>query len=90
MAQQILEGTWEEIAAHTGELAVNGKKMKLIVDAEANESVLPNYKMLAAMQAAEEIQKGMNPEMESDGVAILREGRRGAMYGNEYGSNPAD
>lgn len=88
MAPQVLEGTWEEIAAHADELA--GKHLRVVVEAESSGGVLPNQKMLDAMQVAEEIQQGMNPKPESDGVAILREGRRGAMYGNEYGNNPAD
>ncbi len=85
MAQQVLEGTWEEIAAHAEELS--GKRIKVIVETDVGATVLmPNRKMLDAMQAADEIQQGMNPKPESDGVAILREGRRGAMYGHD----PAD
>lgn len=84
-ATQILEGTWEEIAAHAGELA--GKRLKVIVETDAPEAVVrPNTKMLAAMQAADQIQSGMNPRPDSDGVAIIREGRRGDMYG----ADPAD
>jgi hypothetical protein len=85
MAQQVLEGTWEEIAAHADELV--GKRIKVTVEADAlPTAVQPNMKMLDAMRAAEEIQQGMNPAPESDGVAIIREGRRGAMYGDD----PAD
>ncbi len=81
MAQQVLEGTWEEIAAHAHEFT--GKRLKVSIDDTPSlRAVQHNVKMLEAMQAAEEIQKGMNPKPDSDGVAIVREGRRGAMYGD--------
>ena len=82
MATQVLEGTWEEIAAHAEELA--GKRVRVSVEADAPPAAIqPNLKMLNAMRAAEEIQRGMNPRPESDGVAIIREGREGAMYGDD-------
>lgn len=81
MAQQVLEGTWEEIAAHAGELA--GKRLTVIVEADAEAgTALPNFAMLNAMREADEVQQGMNPKPNSDGVTILREGRQGAMYGD--------
>lgn len=81
MAALVLEGTWEDIAAHTDELA--GKRLMVIVEADAKTAVvMPNFAMLNAMREADEIQQGMNPNPDSDGVAILREGRQGAMYGD--------
>ena len=81
MAAQVLEGTWEEIAAHADDFA--GKWLTVIVEANAKAAaVIPNFAMLNAMREADEIQQGMNPKPESDGVAILREGRKGAMYGD--------
>jgi hypothetical protein len=32
--QQVIEGTWEEIAQHSGELAGSGKRLKLIIPAD--------------------------------------------------------
>jgi hypothetical protein len=32
--QQVIEGTWEEIALHAGELAGSGKRLKLIIPAD--------------------------------------------------------
>src|SRR5262249_7164500 len=32
--QQVIEGTWEEIASHAGELAASGKRLKLIIPAD--------------------------------------------------------
>ena len=76
VVQQGLEVTWEEIAAHAGELT--GKRVKLILDTDAPQaSVQPNFKMLEAMRATEEIQQGMDPKPDSDAVAIIREGRQG-------------
>jgi len=85
MATQTLEGTWEEIAARADELA--GKRVKVSIETDLPQTaVVPNLKMLEAMRAADEIQRGMNPKAGSDGVAIIRDGRRGDMYGD----GPAD
>ena len=82
MAGRTLEGTWEEVAAHVGELA--GRQVKVDIKPESLAAPLsPNVKMLDAMHRAEEIQRGMNPRAGSDGVALLREGREGAMYGDD-------
>jgi len=83
MAQQVLEGTWEEIAARAHEFT--GKRLKVsIEDTEPTIAVQPNWKMLEAMRQAEEIQQGMNPKPDSDSVAIVRYGRTGPMYGMEH------
>ena len=85
MATQTLEGTWEEIAARADELG--GKHVKVSIETDLPQTaVVPNLKMLEAMRAADEIQRGMNPKPGSDGVAIIRDGRRGDMYGD----GPAD
>lgn len=81
MPTQVLEGTWEEIVTHANELA--GKRVRVSVEADMQQDAMqPNLKMLNAMRAAEELQRGMNPKPESDGVAIIREGREGIMYGD--------
>ena len=36
--QQVIEGTWEEIARHAGELAASGKRLKLIVPSDETQS----------------------------------------------------
>lgn len=85
MATQTLEGTWEEIATRADELA--GKHVKVSIETDLPQTaVVPNLKMLEAMRAADEIQRGMSPKPGSDGVAIIRDGRRGDMYGD----GPAD
>ncbi len=83
MAQQVLEGTWGEIAAHAHEFT--GKRLKVVVaDTTSPTAVQPNWKMLEAMHQAEEIQRDMNPKPDSDGVAIVRYGRTGPMYSMEH------
>ena len=81
-----LEGTWEEVRAYDAQLI--GKRVHLrIVSTEKKSSdassVQPNQALLAAMQRVEEVQQGMNPKQGTDSVAILREGRSGAMYGDD-------
>ena len=36
--QQVIEGTWEEIACHAEELAASGKRLKLIVPSDGTPS----------------------------------------------------
>jgi hypothetical protein len=36
--QQVIEGTWEEIARHAGDLAASGKRLKLIIPSDDRES----------------------------------------------------
>ncbi len=87
MAQQILEGTWEEIAAHAEELA--GKRLTVIVEPEAAELEMdipvvgpPNEGMLAALQEIEARQKDRQQTL-GNSVEIVRQGRTGPLYGME-------
>ena len=91
MAQQVLEGTWEEIAAHAREL--RGKQVRLVVepaleaDSAANSLEIPvvgppNEGMRAALAEIRERQKGQRQTL-GDGVAIVRHGRTGPLYGRE-------
>jgi hypothetical protein len=78
-----LEGTWEEILAHAPELA--GHKVRLtVLDVEANgagEEMTPAQRFAAAIRELEERDKEMPLAPVADSVAIVREGRAGAMYG---------
>lgn len=87
MAQQVLEGTWDEIAARAGEFA--GKRLKVIVDTEAMTDIAdvpvvgpPNEGMLAALREIAGRQEGRR-QIEGDSVAIIRHGRSGPLYGME-------
>ncbi len=85
MAQQVLEGTWEEIAAHADELA--GKRLTVIVEPEALEMDIPvvgppNEGMLAALQEIEARQKDRRQTL-GNSVEIVRQGRTGPLYGME-------
>jgi hypothetical protein len=39
--QQVIEGTWEEIARHAEELAASGKRLKLIIPSDEALSGMP-------------------------------------------------
>ncbi len=87
MAQQVLEGTWEEIAAHAEELT--GKRVKVVVETETADSFNdiprvgpPNEGMRAALAEIRERQKGQRQTL-GDSVAIIRHGRTGPLYGRE-------
>ncbi len=86
MAQQILEGTWEEIASHAD--ALRGKRLKVLVEAEAAEEMdipvvgPPNEGMLIALHEIEARQKN-RPQTFGDSVQIVRHGRTGPLYGME-------
>ena len=88
MATQVLEGTWEEIAAHAGELA--GKRLRVFVETSPEEHMAPvipvvgpvNEGMLAALREIEEIQRGMR-HTQGNIVQMIRHGRTSPLYGRE-------
>ena len=83
MAQQVLEGTWEEIAAHADEL--KGKRLIVIVEPgidELQELETIEEEALRTRQELAEFQ-ARNPGL-SDTEAILRYGRCGPMYGMPF------
>ncbi len=84
MLEQILEGTWEEVAQHAGELA--GKQVRLTVIDEAAEqppAPQPNEAMLRAIEKVAKAQEGMRLTSGEGTQRLLREARAGAMYGYE-------
>ncbi len=82
MAEQILEGTWEEIALHAGELS--GKHIRVIVSAEEEgRANLTNEGMLTALDNIVERQKGRKETSGEETQRLLREARAGGMYGLE-------
>jgi len=92
MATHVLEGTWEEIAAHAEELA--GKRLKVIVDVDAPEAVEPpnvgppnvgppNKQMLDILRDIAERQKGRRYTSGEDTQDLIRQARDGGMYGLE-------
>ena len=87
MAAQVLEGTWEEIAAYADDFV--GKRLTVIVEEEAVEDKMvipvvgpPNEGMLAALKEIEESQKNRR-QTSGNGVEIVRQGRTGPLYGME-------
>ena len=87
MSRLVLEGTWEEIAAHADELA--GKRLTVIVEpAAAGEEMdipvvgPPNAGMLAALHEIEARQKDRQQTL-GNSVEIVRQGRTGPLYGME-------
>lgn len=78
MSEQVLEGTWEEIAVHADELA--GKKLRLTVIEEA-PAPQPNYAMLEVLRLIAERDKDRPFTSGEDTQQLLREARDGGMYG---------
>ena len=92
MATQVLEGTWEEIAAHADELA--GKRVRVIVETDTSEAVEspnigppnvgpPNEQMLGILRDIAERQKGRRYTSGEDTQELIRQARNGGMYGIE-------
>ena len=92
MATQVLEGTWEEIAARADELA--GKRLRVIVETDAPEAVEslnvgppnvgpPNEQMLGILRDIAERQKGRHYTSGEDTQELIRQARNGGMYGIE-------
>ena len=92
MARLVLEGTWEEIAAHAEELA--GKRIMLIVEQEAPEVDEPpnigppnlgppNEPALRMLRELEERQRGRPYTSGAGTQELIRQARNGGMYGRE-------
>jgi len=81
MADQVLEGTWEEVSRHAAELI--GKRVRVTVLGEA-EVPPRNEAMLKVLRRTSERLKDLpssGPTEES--LKMLREGRAGGMWGHE-------
>ena len=78
MAQQIYEGTWEEIAQHAAELA--GRRVRLTV-LEESAQIEPNRAMLEALHKVSARAKNMPTSSDTDTLTCLREARAGRMFG---------
>lgn len=84
MLEEVLEGTWEEIAQHAEELT--GKRVRLTVLEESCEELRavgsqPNEAMLQVIAQVAQLQAGMRYTSGADTQQLLREARVGAMYG---------
>jgi alkylation response protein AidB-like acyl-CoA dehydrogenase len=83
MLEQVLEGTWEEIAQHADELA--GKRVRLTVVEEAPAAVSqPNEAALQVMEQVAQLQSGMRYTSGADTQRLLREARAGAMFDYDH------
>lgn len=78
MAQQIYEGTWEEIAQHAPELA--GRRVRLTILEEPSQ-IEPNRAMLEALRKVSARAKNMPSSSDADTLRFLREARAGRMFG---------
>ena len=80
MATLVLEGTWEEIVKHAPEFV--GRRLRVTVLSK-EQKPQPNQKMSEIMKQVEELQKDMRFTDGSKTQEILRDARRGAMFGGE-------
>lgn len=72
MSQQVLEGTWKEIAHDSDEL--DGKRVRLTA---LEDEPIPNEAMLTELRDVDEIQKGMRLISGEDTQLLVREAREG-------------
>ena len=86
-AGQVLEGTWREVSRQAASVPPEQQvRLELVGGGNApGPAKAPNRAMLDAMRAADEAQRGMSPAPDSDGVALIREARAGAMWGLDAG-----
>lgn len=80
METLVLEGTWDEIAAHATEF--NGRRLRVTVISE-EQTDRPNQKMRAIMKQVKAKQAAMRFTDGSNTVDMLRSARNGAMFGAE-------
>jgi hypothetical protein len=84
MAQpRVIEGTWDELAAHAEELRAYPKLTLIVPPVEETSQVAPNEKALAALREIARRQEGRRHTDGSQTERIIREGRAGAMYGDD-------
>lgn len=81
-----LEGLWEEILEHGPELA--GQRVRVTVLHTAIQQpdwdkMTPVERFAASVDLAEAMESEMEFSKPDDSVALVREGRAGAMYGYE-------
>ncbi len=92
MAQQVIEGTWEEIAAHADELI--GRRLKVVIEPEEAKISEPpnigppnlgppNEAALRMLQELEERQQGRRYTSGEGTQDMIRQARNGGMYGRE-------
>jgi hypothetical protein len=81
MATHVIEGTWEEITKHAKRLG--GRRVRLTIIDES-PAPKPNEKALAVIQKVKVRQKNMRETSGESAVSIIRRGRAGGMYGDEY------
>ena len=82
---QIFEGSWDELMAHAAELQ-RYRQFRVMIEPESQDARTKpqaNEKGLAAMQEIAERQKQRPFTENTDIVELVREARKGAMYGNE-------
>ena len=80
METLVLEGTWEEIAAHAPEFT--GRRLRVTVINEQKPQ--PNQKALEIMKRVKELQKDMRYTDGSKTQEMLRDARSGGMFGGEF------
>jgi len=80
MSEQVLEGTWEEVAEHANELA--GRRVRLIIIEESDQPK-QNQAMIEALRKVKERTKAMSVSSGDQTLTIIREGRAGKMWGYE-------
>jgi len=91
MARLVLEGTWEEIAAHADDFI--GMRLKVIVEevSEADESPNigppnlgpPNEPALQMLRELEKRQQGRRYTSGEGTQDLIRQARNGGMYGRK-------
>jgi hypothetical protein len=81
VADQVLEGTWEEVSRHAAELV--GKRVRVTVLGEA-EVPPRNEAMLEVLRrTAQRLKDQPSGGPTEESLKILREGRAGGMWGDE-------
>ena len=78
MSEQVLEGTWEEVAEHANELA--GRRVRLTIIEESNQPQ-QNQAMIEALRKVRERATTMSVSSGDETLRIIREGRAGKMWG---------
>lgn len=80
MIAQTIEGIWEDVAKHADEL--KGRRVRVTVFKDEN-AAQPNEKALRIIERVAEKQKDMRYTSGEETQEILRNARRGEMFGDD-------
>lgn len=81
MKSSVIEGTWDELAAHAEDLRRHPKLTLIVPETAEEPAPAVNQGMLDALREISERQQGRRSTSPENTDRLIREARAGGMYG---------